>query len=180
MIPNDGVIFDRAKSHAFNRQPCETKDPFMKVLAIDIGGTHVKILMTGQKEHRELESGLKLTPTIMVAGVRNLAKDWNYDVVSIGYPGPVCHNQPLSEPWNLGRGWVGFDYPAAFERPVKIINDAAIQAMGSYLRGRMLFLGLGTGFGSAMIVDGILEPMELGHLPFKRGRRSRIMSGFAV
>ena len=140
----------------------------MNVLAIDIGGTHVKILATGQKEHREFESGPKLTPATMAAGVRKLAKDWNYDVVSLGYPGPVCHNRPIAEPHNLGKGWVAFDYRAAFKRPVKIINDAAMQALGSYQRGRMLFLGLGTGLGSAMIVDGLLEPLELGHLPYKK------------
>ena len=140
----------------------------MNVLAIDIGGTHVKILATGQKEHREFESGPKLTPATMAAAVRKLAKDWNYDVVSLGYPGPVCHNRPIAEPHNLGKGWVAFDYRAAFKRPVKIINDAAMQALGSYQRGRMLFLGLGTGLGSAMIVDGLLEPLELGHLPYKK------------
>ena len=100
--------------------------------------------------------------------MRKLAKDWKYDAVSIGYPGPVCRNRPVAEPYNLGKGWVGFDYRAAFKRPVKIINDAAMQALGSYRRGRMLFLGLGTGLGSAMIVDGIVEPMELGHLPYKK------------
>jgi polyphosphate glucokinase len=140
----------------------------MNVLAIDIGGTHVKILVTGKKEHREFESGPKLTAAMMAAGVRNLAKDWSYDVVSIGYPGPVCHNRPIAEPHNLGKGWVAFDYRAAFKRPVKVINDAAMQALGSYKTGRMLFFGLGTGLGSAMIVDGLLEPMELGHLPFKK------------
>jgi polyphosphate glucokinase len=140
----------------------------MNVLAIDIGGTHVKILATGQKEHREFVSGPKLTAAMMVAGVRNLAKDWNYDAVSIGYPGPVCHNRPIAEPYNLGKGWVTFDYRSAFKRPVKVINDAAMQALGSYKTGRMLFLGLGTGLGSAMIVGGLLEPMELGHLPYKK------------
>ena len=140
----------------------------MNVLAIDIGGTHVKILMTGQKEHRQFVSGPKLTPAAMVAGVKNLLPDWKYDAVSIGYPGPVWHNRPIAEPHNLGPGWMAFDYRAAFKRPVKIINDAAMQALGSYRRGRMLFLGLGTGLGSAMIVDGLLEPMELGHLPYKK------------
>ncbi len=140
----------------------------MNVLAIDIGGTHVKLLMTGQKEHSEFASSAKLTPAMLLAGVGKLAKDWKYDAVSFGYPGPVSHNRPLAEPFNLGKGWVGFDYRAAFKRPVKIINDAAMQALGSYRRGRMLFLGLGTGLGSAMIVDGVLEPMELGHLPYKK------------
>ena len=140
----------------------------MNVLAIDIGGTHVKILATGQKEYREFVSGPKLTAAMMVAGVRHLAKDWSYDAVSISYPGPVCHNRPIAEPYNLGKGWVAFDYRSAFKRPVKVINDAAIQALGSYKTGRMLFLGLGTGLGSAMIVGSLLEPMELGHLPYKK------------
>jgi len=140
----------------------------MNVLTIDIGGTHVKILATGQKEHRELKSGLRLTPSMMVTGVRNLATDWNYDMVSFGYPGPVYHKRPIAEPRNLGKGWIGFDYRAAFKRPVKIINDAAMQAMGSFKRQIMLFLGLGARLGSAMIVDGILEPMELGHLPYRK------------
>jgi hypothetical protein len=121
----------------------------MKVLAIDIGGTYVKLLVTGQKEHSEFASIPGLTPAMLLAGVRNLAKDWKYGAVSFGYPGPVCHNRPLAEPFNLGNGWVGFDYRAAFQRPVKIINDAAMQGLGSYRRGRMLFLGLGTGLGSA-------------------------------
>jgi polyphosphate glucokinase len=140
----------------------------MNVLVIDVGGTHVKVLATGQKEHREFVSGPKLTAAMMAAGVRKLANGWNYGAVSIGYPGPVCHNRPIAEPYNLGMGWVAFDYRSAFKRPVKVINDAAMQALGSYKTGRMLFLGLGTGLGSAMIVGGILEPMELGHLPYKQ------------
>ena len=140
----------------------------MNVLAIDIGGTHVKILATGQKERREFESGPKLTPKLMVAGVKKLARDWRYDVVSMGYPGPVQHNRPIAEPHNLAKGWVSFNFEAAFKCPVKIINDAAMQALGSYKGGRMLFLGLGTGLGSTFIVDGILEAMELGHLPYKK------------
>ena len=140
----------------------------MKVLAIDIGGTHVKLLVTGQKAHSEFASSPELTPAMLLTGVRKLAKDWKYGAVSFGYPGPVCHNRPLAEPFNLGKGWVGFDYRAAFQRPVKIINDAAMQALVSYRRGRMLFLGLGTALGSAMIVDGLLEPMELAHLPYKK------------
>jgi polyphosphate glucokinase len=140
----------------------------MNVLVIDIGGTHVKILATGQKEERKFDSGPNMTPSKMAAGVRRLAKGWKHEVVSIGYPGPVYHNRPMAEPHNLAKGWIGFDYRAAFKRPVKIINDAAMQALGSYKGGRMLFLGLGTGLGSAMIVDGVLEPMELGHLPYKK------------
>lgn len=141
----------------------------MNVLAIDTGGTHVKILATGEKTRREFSSGPTLTPRRMVAAVEKLARDWKYDVVSIGYPGLVVHGRPVLEPHNLAPGWVGFDFAAAFKRPVKVINDAAMQALGGYKRGRMLFLGLGTGLGSAMIVNGIVVPMELAHLPYKKG-----------
>ena len=139
-------------------------------------GTHVKILATGKKEKREFASGPRLTAPRMVSRVRKLAQDWQYQVVSIGYPGPVLHNRPVAEPRNLAVGWMGFNFEEAFERPTKIINDAAMQALGSYRNGKMLFLGLGTGLGSTLIADGILEPMELGHLPYKRGlcRRSGI------
>ena len=140
----------------------------MKVLVVDVGGTHVKILANGQKQSREFPSGPTLTAKQMVAGVKKLARGWKYDAVSIGYPGTVIRNRPLAEPHNLGRGWIGYDFKRAFKRPVKVVNDAALQALGSYKRGKMLFLGLGTGLGSAMIVDGILEPMELGHLPYKK------------
>jgi len=140
----------------------------MNVLVVDVGGTHVKLLATGQKELREFTSGPTLTAKQMVAGVKKLAGDWKYDAVSIGYPGPVIRNRPLAEPHNLGRGWMGFDFKAAFKRQVKVVNDAAMQALGSYKGGKMLFLGLGTGLGSAMILDGIVEPMELGHLPYKK------------
>jgi len=140
----------------------------LNVLVVDVGGTHVKILATGQKESREFPSGHKLTPKQMVAGVKKLAKDWKYNVVSIGYPGVVIRNRPIADPYNLGKGWVGFDFGAAFKCPVRVINDAAMQALGSYKHGKMLFLGLGTGLGSAMVVDGIVEPMELGHLPYRK------------
>ncbi len=140
----------------------------MKVLAIDIGGTNVKILATGQKEARKFPSGPELTPRKMVTGVKKLAKGWNYDVVSIGYPGMVVRGRPVSEPHNLAQGWVGFNFEAAFKCPVKIINDAAMQALGSYKRGKMLFLGLGTGLGTTLIVDGMIEPMELAHLPYRK------------
>jgi polyphosphate glucokinase len=140
----------------------------MDVLVLDIGGTHVKILATGQKERREFASGPTLTPKRMVSTVKRAAGDWSYDVMSIGYPGPVVRGRPIAEPHNLGRGWVGFNFEKAFGRPVKVINDAAMQALGSYRRGKMLFLGLGTGLGSAMIVNGIVEPMELGHLPYRK------------
>src|SRR5215470_17815067 len=133
----------------------------MNVMAIDIGGTHVKILATGQKERREFESGPKLTPQLMVAGVKKLAKDWKYDVVSIGYPGPVLRNRPLAEPHNLAKGWVGFKFETAFKHPVKVVNDAAMQALGSYKGGKMLFLGLGTGLGTTLIVDGTIEPDDV-------------------
>ncbi|MHB1871228.1 MAG: ROK family protein [Steroidobacteraceae bacterium] len=138
----------------------------MNVLAVDVGGTHVKILATGQTERREFVSGPKLTPRQMVARIKRLARDWRYDVVAIGYPGPVMHDRVIAEPHNLGPGWVGFDFKRAFGRPVRIINDAAMQALGSYRGGKMLFLGLGTGLGTALIVDGIVEPMEIGHLPY--------------
>jgi len=141
----------------------------MKVLVVDVGGTHVKILASGHKEPREFPSGPTLTPTEMVAGVRKLAGDWKYDAVSIGYPGPVLRGRPVLEPVNLGKGWVGFDFERAFKRALKVVNDAAMQALGSYKGGKMLFLGLGTGLGSTLIVDGIMEPMELGHLPYKKG-----------
>ena len=140
----------------------------MNVLVIDIGGTHVKALATGQDAHREFDSGPDLTPKRMVSGIRKLVANWKYDAISIGYPGPVLRNRPVSEPWNLGKGWAGFDFEAAFKCPTKVVNDAAMQALGGYHGGRMLFLGLGTGLGSAMIIDGIIEPMELGHLPYKK------------
>ncbi|HZV54821.1 MAG TPA: ROK family protein [Rhodocyclaceae bacterium] len=140
----------------------------MNVLVIDVGGTHVKILASGQQEPREFSSGSALTAKQMVAGVRKLAGKWMYEAVAIGYPGPVLRNRPVAEPRNLGPGWVGFDYAAAFGCPTKIVNDAAMQALGSYQGGKMLFLGLGTGLGTTMIVDGIVEPMELGHLPYKK------------
>ena len=141
----------------------------MNVLVIDVGGSHVKILATGQKQSREFPSRSTLTAKQMVAGVKKLAGDWKYDAVSIGYPGPVLRNRPVAEPHNLGRGWMGYDFKQAFNCPVKIVNDAAMQALGSYRGGKMLFLGLGTGLGSAMIADGVVEPMELGHLPYKKG-----------
>jgi polyphosphate glucokinase len=140
-----------------------------KVLVADIGGNHVKLLVTGQMEPRKLVSGPLLTPELMMAGIREAIADWEHDVVSIGYPGPVVNGRPLRDPHNLGAGWVQFDFAAAFNRPVKLINDAAMQAIGSYQSGRMLFLGLGTGLGTALIVEGIVHPLELGHLPYKKG-----------
>jgi polyphosphate glucokinase len=140
----------------------------MNVLVIDVGGTHVKVLVTGQKAHLKFSSGPAMTPSRMVAGVKAITADWKYEAVSIGYPGPVLRNRPVAEPHNLACGWMGFDFEKAFECPVKLINDAAMQALGSYRDGKMLFLGLGTGLGSAMIADGIVEPMELGHLPYRK------------
>ena len=142
----------------------------VNVLVVDVGGTHVKVLATGQLAVRKIASSRTLTPGAMVAAVKSLASDWAYDVVSLGYPGPVVHDAPFKEPANLGAGWVGFDYATAFGRPVKIVNDASMQALGSYDGGRMLFLGLGTGLGSAMVVDGAVAPMELAHLPYKKKR----------
>jgi len=146
------------------------EQPKKIILVIDVGGTHIKVLATGQKEPVKIPSGLDMTAKKMVKDVRDATKDWKYSGVSMGYPGPVVHGHPLSNPHNLGGGWVGFDFRKAFGRPVKIVNDAAMQALGIYKGGRMLFFGLGTGLGSAMIVDGILEPMEVAHLPFKKGR----------
>jgi polyphosphate glucokinase len=141
----------------------------MKILVIDVGGTHVKCLVSGEKAKREFESGLTLTASEMVKRVKALTKDWHYDAISIGYPGPVLRNRPMAEPHNLGKGWLGFHFERAFGKPVKVINDAAMQALGSYKKGKMLFLGLGTGLGTALVVDGLVEPMELGHLPYKKG-----------
>jgi len=141
----------------------------MRVLAIDIGGTNVKILLSGHDVPRKAPSGPTMTPQAMVAAVKTLAAEWEYDAVAIGYPGQVIGGRIVVEPHNLGRGWVGFDFQAAFGRPVRIINDAAMQAFGSYKRGLLLFLGLGTGLGAALVADGVVIPMELAHLPFKRG-----------
>jgi len=140
----------------------------MKVLSIDIGGTHVKILLSGETVPRKMPSGPDFTPGQMVEDVKTLAKGWSYDVVSIGFPAPVHNNQPVAEPINLGEGWVDFGYEKAFGCPVKMINDAAMQALGSYKGGKMLFLGLGTGLGSAVVNDNAILPMELGHLPFRK------------
>ncbi len=140
----------------------------MNVLVIDIGGTHVKIMATGQKDERRMDSGPALTPAAMARGVRALARGWKYDAVAIGYPGPVVRNHPAVEPHNLGPGWVAFDYEKAFGCPVRMVNDAAMQALGGYQGGKMLFLGFGTGLGTTLIVDGMLVPMELAHLPYRK------------
>jgi polyphosphate glucokinase len=141
----------------------------MKILVVDIGGSHVKILATGHKKKREIVSGPRMTARQMVSTVKKLAQGWAYDVVSVGFPGPVLHDRPVAEPHNLGSGWLEFDFALAFGLPVRVVNDAAMQALGSYRGGKMLFLGLGTGLGSAMIVNGIVEPMELNHLTYKKG-----------
>jgi polyphosphate glucokinase len=140
----------------------------MNILVVDVGGTHVKILATGETEPRKFISGPTMTPRQMVAGIRKLVGGWKYEGISLGYPGPVLRNRPVADPHNLGPGWIGFNFEKALGCPVKIVNDAAMQALGSYKGGKMLFLGLGTGLGSAMVVDSIVEPMELGHLPYKK------------
>jgi polyphosphate glucokinase len=142
----------------------------MKILVIDVGGTRVKLLVTGQTETRKIESGPDMTAEQMVEAVKGATSDWEHDRISIGYPGFVIRGRLVCEPANLGEGWVGFDFEKAFAKPVKILNDAAMQALGSYHGGKMLFLGLGTGLGSALILEGVLEPMELAHLPYKKGR----------
>jgi polyphosphate glucokinase len=142
----------------------------MKILVIDVGGTSIKLLATGHRTPIRIPSGRGLTPKRMVRLVRDAVNGWDYSAVSIGYPGPVKDGTPAKEPKNLGRGWVGFDFHRAFGRPVKVVNDAAMQAIGSYKKGRMLFLGLGTGLGTTLILDGVVAPMELAHLPYKRGR----------
>lgn len=141
-----------------------------KILVIDVGGTHIKVLVTGMVTPIKIDSGPSFTAEDMARKVKSALKNRPYDLVSIGYPGPVVNGHPLREPYNLGDGWVGFNFHKAFGRPIKIVNDAAMQALGSYQGGRMLFLGLGTGLGSAMIVDGVLQPMELAHLPYKNGK----------
>ncbi len=142
----------------------------LRVLVIDVGGSHVKVRVSDRRDVRQFESGPEMSAARMVAGVHKLVGDWKYDVVSIGYPGVVIHGKIMTEPHNLARGWVGFDFRRAFGRPTRVINDAAMQAIGSYQGGRMLFLGLGTGLGSAMIVDAVVESMELAHLTYRKGR----------
>jgi polyphosphate glucokinase len=142
----------------------------VKILVIDVGGTNIKVLASGRRTPIKIPSGPRMTPRIMVEEVLEATSGWEYDVVSIGYPGPVSDGRPVREPWNLGRGWVRFDYKKALRRPVRIINDAAMQALGSYDGGSMLFLGLGTGLGSTMIVDKTLIPLELAHLPYVHGK----------
>jgi predicted NBD/HSP70 family sugar kinase len=140
----------------------------MNVLVVDVGGTNIKILATGQEFRRKFASGPAMTPEKMVTGVQQLAADWEYEAVSVGYPGPVSRGRIVSEPHNLGSGWIGFDFEAGFMHPVRIINDAAMQALGNYEGGKMLFLGLGTGLGAALVVEGIVVPLEVAHLPYRQ------------
>jgi polyphosphate glucokinase len=140
----------------------------VNILVIDIGGTNVKVLASGHEAPRKFPSGRELTPEKMVAGVLAATTDWNYEAVSIGFPGPILCGQPMTEPVNLGPGWMEFDFASAFGRPVKVINDAAMQALGSYQGGKMLFLGLGTGLGAAVIANGTLEPLEIGRFHYKK------------
>jgi len=143
--------------------------PDEKILAIDVGGSNVKLLLsTDGSEKRRFRSGPELTPEELVAGVERLTSDWSFERVSVGIPSPVHAGRVVSEPANLGGGWVGFDFQEALGKPTRVVNDAAMQALGSYEGGKMLFLGLGTGLGSALVVDGIVEPMELAHLPFRK------------
>ncbi len=139
----------------------------MSVLTVDIGGSHLKFKTERQKKHVSVDSGPKFTPAEMVAAIAEHAAGWSYDRVTLGYPGPVAQDRPLLEPHNLGRGWTKFNYAKALKRPVRMINDAAMQALGAYRGGRMLFLGLGTGLGSALVIDGIVQPLELAHLPWR-------------
>lgn len=154
------------KPPARKRSKRSTNSP-SRILAIDIGGSKVKLLASGETEPRRLASGKRLTPVRLAQSVKELADDWKYDAVSIGYPGQVGADGPRAEPGNLGPGWVGFDFAAAFERPVRIINDAAMQALGSYDGGRMLFLGLGTGLGSALVAQHSIISLELGSLHYQ-------------
>ncbi len=151
----------------------------MKILVVDVGGTHVKVLCSGEKEPVKIPSGPKMTARQMVKDVLAATKDWKYDAVSIGFPGVVVHDKCVNEPHNLGKGWVKFNYAKAFGKPVKMLNDAAMQAMGAYKGKRMLFLGLGTGLGSAVIANGVIAPMELAHLPYRRSRTYEDVVGAA-
>lgn len=152
----------------------------MNVLAIDIGGTHIKFRTQHHAQVVKIDSGPNMTPQKMLKAIKAMTKGWKFDHVSIGYPGTVVHDIPLREPHNLGKGWKGFRFDHAFGKPVHVINDAAMQALGSYRGGRMLFLGLGTGLGSAMVVDGVVQAMELAHLPWKKGKTYEEFLGLAA
>lgn len=151
-----------------SRNP-HAEEPGVRVLVVDVGGTHVKVAGSWRRTPVRFDSGATLTASQMVKGVLALTEGWRYDVVTIGYPGPVRANRPLEEPFNLGGGWRRMNFERAFGKPVRVVNDAAMQALGSYAGGRMLFLGLGTGMGSAIVDDGRLEPLELAHLPYRKG-----------
>ncbi len=140
------------------------------ILVVDVGGTNVKVADSGHPDPIKIPSGPAMTARRMVTAVKKATTGWKYAGVSIGYPGPVLRGRILAEPYNLAKGWIGYDFAKAFGCPVRIVNDAAMQALGSYEGGRMLFLGLGTGLGSALIIEGVLEPMELAHLPYRKGR----------
>ena len=142
----------------------------MNVLVIDVGGTHVKLLATGRRTPVKFDSGPHLTPAVMVRETLAATRGWRYEAVTIGYPGPVRKGRPVADPFNLGRGWRRFDFARAFQKRVVVVNDAAMQALGSYDGGRMLFLGLGTGLGTAVVEDGVVQPMELAHLPYRDGK----------
>jgi len=160
---------DAASTSANGSQaPKKRKKTMKKILVIDIGGTNVKVRLSGQDEVRKFPSGPTLTPQELVDGVKELTKDWEFECISIGYPGPVVRGQISLEPVNLGRGWMDFDFQAALGKPTRLINDAAMQALGSYQGGRMLFLGLGTGLGTTLIIDGTVAPLEMGHAPYRK------------
>jgi predicted NBD/HSP70 family sugar kinase len=156
-------------SHGNTQESASRPGAGRHVLVVDVGGTNVKILATGHREPRKFPSGPTLTPQQMVDGVLATTRDWQYDMITIGYPGAIVAGKPKLEPHNLGQGWVNFPFAQAFGKPVRLINDAAMQALGSYRGGHMLFLGLGTGLGSALVVEGLVVPLELAHLPYKKG-----------
>jgi polyphosphate glucokinase len=171
---------DRAWRNKLIKSPQRQRESAKKVLVVDVGGTHVKVYAPHRRAPLRIDSGPAMTPEQMVESVLKATRGWRYDVISLGYPGPVQNGKPICDPVNLGPGWVQFDFQKAFGCPVRIINDASMQALGSYRGGRMLFLGLGTGLGSALIIDGVLEPMELGHLPYKHGRTFEDYAGAAA
>jgi polyphosphate glucokinase len=163
------VAFGQAgKPGPTDRDTSQSEGVVMNVLVIDIGGTNVKMLASGQESPRRFPSGKRMTPADMVQSALETAKDWDFEAIAMGFPGPVLCGKPIMEPVNLGKGWTEFDFQAAFNRPIKIINDAVMQALGGYQGGKMLFLGLGTGLGTAVIVNGTVEPLELGHFPYKK------------
>ncbi|EPE97448.1 ROK family protein [Rhizobium grahamii] len=160
---------DTVNTSAAERKREQTKAPTGRtVLAVDIGGSHVKVELSSGSERRAVDSGDQMTATKMVGALRDLTQDWHYDVVTMGYPGPVAANRAAADPFNLGPGWKDFDFEAALGRPVRMVNDALMQAIGSYENGRMLFLGLGTGLGSAIIAENVCMPLELAHMPYRK------------